>query len=306
MIKSLKNMRDDYKKSGVFYTPPELAEYLKAFFPTNISEIYDPTCGAGGLLRAFNDNVKKYGQDIDEEAIKYAEEHLKNFMGSIGNTLEHPAFMDRKFEYIVANPPFSISWNPTNDERFSMLPALPPKSKADYAFITHILHMLSDNGMAVILEFPGILYRGNSEGKIRKWLVENNYIESIETIDGNQFTDTKIATCCIVMKKNRTKTDITFKHNAFCRTVKLEEIIENNFNLSVSNYIDETPQKEEIDPIALEMEARKSLISDLDKGLLFSLFVANTENIPFQPFVDEIKAVVQKYDRKEKSSFEMP
>lgn len=299
MIKSLKDMREDYKKSGVFYTPPELAEYLKAFFPADISEIYDPTCGAGGLLGAFDDNVKKYGQDIDTEAIKYAKEHLKNFTGTVGNTLENPDFMDRKFKYIVANPPFSVNWLPVNDERFSMLPALPPKSKADYAFIAHILYMLSDSGMAVVLEFPGILYRENSEGKIRKWLVENNYIESIEAIDGNQFTDTKIATCCIVMKKNKTKTDIIFKHNEFCRTVKFEEIVENDFNLSVSTYIDETPPKEEIDPIALEIEARETIISCLDKDLSFSLFVAGAENIPFQPFIDRIKAVVQKYDGKE-------
>lgn len=296
-IKSLKDMREDYKKAGVFYTPPELAAYLKAFFPNDISEIYDPTCGAGGLLEVFGDDVKKYGQDIDGEAIKYAEEHLKNFEGKAGNTLEAPAFTDKKFRYIVANPPFSIGWTPVNDERFSVLPASPPKSKADYAFVAHILHMLSNDGMAVILEFPGILYRGNAERKIRKWLVENNYIESIEAIDGGQFTDTKIATCCIVMKKNRTTTDIMFKHNDFRRTVKYQEVAENDFNLSVSTYIDETPPKEKIDPIALEMQARKNFIDELEKNLSFSLFVAGIERIPFQPFIDDVKAVVQKYDR---------
>lgn len=151
--------------------------------------------------------------------------------------------------------------------------------------------------MAVILEFLGILYRGNAERKIRKWLVENNYIESIEAIDGGQFTDTRIATCCIVMKKNRTTTDIMFKHNDFRRTVKYQEVAENDFNLSVSTYIDETPPKEKIDPIVLEMQARKNFIDELEKNLSFSLFVAGIERIPFQPFIDDVKAVVQKYDR---------
>lgn len=299
MVKNLKDMRQEYKSQGVFYTPPELANYLKGLLPGNVYEVYDPTCGAGGLLGAFDDDVKKYGQDIDEEAIRYAKEHLKNFVGAVGNTLENPAFCDKKFKYIVANPPFSISWTQLkDDERFSILPALPPKSKADYAFIAHILYMLSDDGVAAVLEFPGILYRGNAEGKIRRYLIENNYIEHVELIDGNQFTDTSIATCCIVLKKNRTTTDITFKHNDFCRTVQFEEVAENDFNLSVSSYIDETPEKEEIDPIALEISARKSIISQLDKDLSFSLWVSQIEHIPFQPFIDEIREVVQKYDGK--------
>ena len=298
MVKNLKDMRKDYKKQGVFYTPPELAAYLKSFLPSDVDEVYDPTCGAGGLLDVFNDSVKKYGQDIDEEAIRYAKEHLKNFTGIVGNTLEQPGFSDRKFKYIVANPPFSIAWTQQNDERFSILPALPPKSKADYAFIAHILYMLSDDGVAAILEFPGILYRGNAEGKIRKWLIESNYVESVELVDGNKFTDTSIATCCIVIKKNRTTTDITFKHNDFCRVVKIGEVAENDYNLSVSNYIDETPEKEEIDPIVLELLARKSVISQLEKDLSFSLFVSKIEHIPFQPFIDEISEVVQKYDGK--------
>lgn len=207
---NLKTIKQDFKSKGIFYTTKDLALYLKSFLPDDVKEIYDPTCGNGGLLSVFDDDVEKYGQDINEEQVQAARENLKNFHGVVGDTLAEPAFMDRKFKYIIANPPFSIKWEQQNDERFEGYPCLPPKSKADYAFIAHILHCLTDDGIAVVLNFPGILYRGQSEGKIRKYLVEKNFIDTVAMIDGGHFVDTKIATVMLILKKNRNTTDITF------------------------------------------------------------------------------------------------
>ena len=109
----------------------------------------------------------KYGQDINVDEIKIAKRELKNFVGVAGDTLKEPAFKGKKFSAIVANPPFSIKWEPQTDERFADAPTVPTESKADYAFILHILHYLSDDGIAIVLNFPGILYRGGREGKIR-------------------------------------------------------------------------------------------------------------------------------------------
>ena len=172
--------------------------------PNNITEIYDPTCGNGGLLSVFNDNVIKYGQELLEEQLNSARDTLINFNGAVGDTLINPAFIDKKFDYIIANPPFSIKWVPNiEDERFNIAPALAPQSKADYAFILHILYYLSEVGIAVILGFPGILYRGNSEYKIRKWLVDNNYIEKVVSVPGDKFVDTKITTIVFILNKNK-------------------------------------------------------------------------------------------------------
>lgn len=116
MIKNLKETKKALQEQGVFYTQPELAEYLKSYIPDGITEIYDPTCGVGGLLSVFPDEVMKYGQDIDGEAIEYAKKHLKNFIGEIGDTLKNPAFMDKKFKYIIANPPFSVKWEQATED----------------------------------------------------------------------------------------------------------------------------------------------------------------------------------------------
>lgn len=292
----LRSIRQDFKEKGIFYTQPELAIFLKSFLPADVEEIYDPTCGNGGLLSVFNDGVKKYGQDINAEQVHDAEQRLKNFHGVVGDTLKEPAFIDRKFKYIIANPPFSINWEPKTDERFEPLPCLPPPSKADYAFIAHILHYLAEDGTAVVLNFPGVLYRGNAEGKIRRWLVEQNYIDAVVAVDGGQFVDTKIATAVLVLKRNRSTTDIRFIHNDLERIVPVSEIAENNFQLSVSSYISEIVEKEEIDPVALEMHARKAFLSRLEKELEFEKRVCEMENLDMQPFIAAIKRVVRQYD----------
>src|SRR5690554_4952599 len=105
---NIKSIKQKFKDKGIFYTPPELSLFIKSFLPETIDEVYDPTCGDGALLKVFDDNVKKYGQDIEELQVKKAENNLVNFVGASGDTLKNPAFKDKKFKYIVANPPFSI------------------------------------------------------------------------------------------------------------------------------------------------------------------------------------------------------
>lgn len=187
--KSIKNIRQEFRKKGIFYTPSTLAKKIKSYVDIEPKSVYDPTCGAGNLLKVFHENVKKYGQELDEEQLKMID--IPNFVGYAGDTLLDDGFSKMKFDCIVANPPFSVKWNPEelkDDIRFSCSPALPPPSKADWAFMLHILYHLSCNGVAVILEFPGILYRGQKEGKIRRWFVENNYIDRVVHIPNFYFS----------------------------------------------------------------------------------------------------------------------
>lgn len=297
---NIKSIRQDFEEKGIFYTTKDLAKYLKSFLPDDVHEIYDPTCGNGGLLSVFADDVQKYGQDINAEQVKDAEERLKNFHGVVGDTLKEPAFWGKKFKYIIANPPFSIKWEQKTDERFGGFPCLPPPSKADYAFLAHILHYLSDDGTAVVLNFPGVLYRGNTEGKIRRWMVERNYIDTVIAVDGGHFVDTKIATAALILRKNKTTTDVKFIHNDLERIVSISEIADNDYNLSVSSYIVEVVEREEIDPIALELHARRQFLSRLEKELAFEKTVCEFEGMDIRPFIRAIQAIVKKYDEPRK------
>lgn len=295
--KSIKNIRKEFKDNGVFYTPLALAEKLKSYVDINPQTVYDPTCGCGNLLSVFPCEVKKYGQELDAEQIGIID--LPNFNGYAGDTLKSDMFSDMKFDCIVANPPFSVKWEPElfkQDIRFADCPALPPPSKADWAFMLHILYHLSDNGVAVVLEFPGILYRGQKEGIVRQWFVENNYIDRVVNIPGNTFEDTSIATCVVVLKKNKKTTDITFEDGEKTKIVSQKEIAENGFCLSVSNYIQEDVIKEEINPIELELHARKAFLQKIEKELEFEKIVCEMEGISIQPFINAIKSILKKYD----------
>lgn len=261
-------------------------------------EVYDPTCGNGSLLSVFPDCAQKYGQEINAEQLEYAAQRLTNFHGFSGDTLKQPAFYGIKFKAIVANPPFSIAWQPAVDARFEKLPCLPPKSKADYAFLAHILYYLADDGTAVVLSFPGILYRGNAEGKIRQWFIENNYIDQVIAIDGGHFADTTIATAILVLKKNRTSSTIRFMHNDLSADVPLEKIAAEGFNLSVSLYIDETPEKETVDPAALEEAALAGFLKKIDNELTFEETVRALEGWEMQPVYDAVHDVVNKHERR--------
>ena len=295
--KSIKNIRQEFKDNGIFYTPPELAEKLKSYVNFEPETVYDPTCGAGNLLRVFHENVKKYGQELDAEQLGLID--IPNFKGYAGDTLLDDGFSGMKFDCIVANPPFSVKWDPEglkDDERFFRAPALPPPSKADWAFMLHILYHLSDNGVAVVLEFPGILYRGQREGKIRKWFVENNYIDRVVNIPGNTFEDTSISTCIVVLKKNKTTTDIIFEDGCKTETVSLETVEENDYSFSVNIYIPEEVEKEYIDPLALEDEATRSFLIRLKKELDFEKMVCEMEGISIRPFISAIRKIIREYD----------
>ncbi|MDO4720950.1 MAG: N-6 DNA methylase [Peptostreptococcaceae bacterium] len=294
---SVKAIRQDFKNKGIFYTPPALAEYLKSLIDTPYKNVYDPTCGRGNLLSVFEEDILKFGQDISEQEVAIARDTLKNFQGVAGDTLKEPAFMNRRFDCIVANPPFSVSWEEKEDERFSGAPCLAPKSKADYAFLLHILYLLSEEGTAAILSFPGILYRQAREGKIRRYLVEKNVIDKVIHIPPKQFTDTSIATCILVFKKNRQTTDIEFidTEKQKQRKVTLEEIRENHFNLSVNYYIQEEREKIEIDPVELEMQARKDSIRFLCRSIEMSMRIAEMEGMDVTPYLDELEQMIAKY-----------
>lgn len=296
MSYDIKSIKQDFKDKGIFYTTPELAIYLKGFLPEDVHEIYDPTCGDGGLLSVFDDAVEKYGQDINKDQVEVAQNRLKNFHGIYGDTLTNPAFMDRKFKYIIGNPPFSIKWIPIeDDERFNCLPVMPPNSKADYAFLAHILYMLTEDGTAVVLNFPGILYRGQREGKLRRWFIENNYIDTVIAVDGDYFVDTKIATCVLIIKKNKDNTNIKFIHNDKEHIATFEEVKNQDFNLSVNLYIDETPPKEEVNPLELETLARANFLKKLDAELSFEKQVCDMEGISIKPFLESIQNILKKY-----------
>lgn len=295
--KSIKNIRKEFKDNGIFYTPPELALKLKSYIDFEPETVYDPTCGAGNLLKVFEKNVKKYGQELDSEQLELID--IPNFTGRAGDTLADDQFAEMQFDCIVANPPFSVRWNPDrakNDQRFENCPELPPPSKADWAFMLHILHHLSDRGTAAVLEFPGILYRGQKEGKIRKWFIEQNVIDRVVNIPGNTFEDTAIATCVVILKKNRKTTDVIFEDGERQETVAIEKIIENDYCLSPNRYMPEEIKEEKIDPTVLEKESRKLFLDRVRKELQFDKMVCEMEGISIHPFIVAIRVILREFD----------
>lgn len=274
--KSIRNIKQEFKNKGIFYTPLELAKKLKSYVDFEPETVYDPTCGAGSLLSVFHESVKKYGQELDAEQLRLID--VPNFNGYAGDTLMDDGFKGMKFDCIIANPPFSVRWNPEalkEDERFHVCDALPPPSKADWAFMLHILNHLSDNGVAVVLGFPGILYRGQREGKVRRWFVENNYIDRVVNIPGNTFEDTSIATCVIVLKKNRNGTDITFEDGEREEIASLEEVRRNDFALSVSTYIPNDDIREDVDIDAINQTVVTNLLENVEKTFHTFLEIQN-------------------------------
>lgn len=295
MSYNLKLIKKDFKDKGIFYTPKELAIFMKSFLRGDVKKIYDPTCGDGSLLENFEDDVIKFGQDINEEQINIANNKLINFNFYVGDTLKEPAFLNEKFDHIIANPPFSIKWE--QNDKFKVNDALPPKSKADWAFMIHILNSLSYKGMAVVMNFPGVLYRGNSEGKIRKWFIENNYIEKVIFISGNKFVDTKIATCLIVLNKNKKNTDIVFIDSELEKekTVSIKEIRKHDYNLSVSQYIWEEKVVKKIDALDLQKKAREQVIDNLKKDLEFDRNICEIEGWDFKEYINNIESFLRNY-----------
>jgi type I restriction system adenine methylase HsdM len=301
---NVKQIRNEFKKNGVFYTPQDLALLIKKYAcDEEPEEVYDPTCGDGSLLSVFGDGVKKYGQEINGEQLDVARSRLKNFDGVIGDTLKTPAFSGKKFKCIVANPPFSISWNPPEigdlftDKRFEGVPVIPPKSKADYAFILHILNYLSEDGTAAVLSFPGVLYRGNAEGEIRQWLVEHNFIDKVIRVPGKTFVDTPIETAIIVFKKNRKERNILFGDLSNDRTesVTFDKVKDNGFILCVNNFIIEKQERITHDPETLQTDARNQMMNKLKRDLEMDKIVCELEGYDFNSYIDELQTVLDSY-----------
>lgn len=291
------------KSGGEFFTPQEVSELLARITvigKTEVNKVYDPACGSGSLLLKFakvlgKDKVRKgfFGQEIN--LTTYSLARINMFLHDInyekfdivhGDTLLEPGHWDDEpFEAIVSNPPYSIKWegdaNPLliNDPRYAPAGVLAPKSKADLAFTMHMLSWLAVNGTAAIVEFPGVLYRGGAEQKIRKYLIDNNYVDTVIQLPQDLFFGTTIATCILVLKKSKTDNKILFidataevihqgnknklsEQNQkrildtfvaredvehFARLVDYEAIVENAYNISVSAYVDAEDLREIID-----------------------------------------------------------
>lgn len=297
---NIKAIKEQFKKNGVFYTTNELSLLLKSFVYIDYSEVYDPTCGDGALLSVFDDSVIKFGQEINAEQLEVAKNRLVNFNGVCGDTLKNPAFGAKKFECIVANPPFSIAWNPNavqGDDRFSQCPFTPPKSKADYAFMLHILHHLSSTGVAVVLNFPGVLYRGNAEGKIRQWMVENNYIDKVIKVPPKKFVDTAIETAIIVLKKNKITSDIEFMdiEKDTKRIVSADEVKNNGYVLSVNSYVFDEIEKPTINPSDLQRKSRDRMIRQLKADIEVDKMVSEIEGYSFGEYLDSLHSVIESF-----------
>ena len=228
------------KSGGEFFTPQEVSELLAKLalieynvkgkpFKTSVNKVYDPACGSGSLLLQFakllgSGKVKQgyFGQEINLTTYNLArinmflhDVNFSKFSIAHGDTLLNPQhWEDQPFDAIVSNPPYGLKWesndNPLliNDERFAPAGVLAPKSDADYAFVMHMLHWLSSDGVCAFVESPGILFRGGAEHKIRKYLVTNNYIDTVIMMPGNLFFGATIATCIVVMRKNKTDNNV--------------------------------------------------------------------------------------------------
>ncbi len=315
------------KSGGEFFTPQEVSELLTRLAVAgkkSVNKVYDPACGSGSLLLKSakilgKENVRNgfFGQEINLTTYNLC--RINMFLHDIGydkfniaceDTLTNPQHWDDEpFEVIVSNPPYSIKWagdeNPLliNDPRYSPAGVLAPKSKADFAFIMHSLSWLATNGTASIVCFPGIFYRGGAEQKIRKYLVDNNFIDCIIQLPDNLFFGTSIATCIMVLKKSKKDNNILFidaskecvkvtNNNKLtdenienivkiftdrkdieyvAKLVSNTEIGENDYNLSVSTYVEKEDTREIIDIVELnkqieEIVARENTLrAEIDK-----------------------------------------
>ncbi len=308
------------KKAGEFYTPQEVSRILAEIVTlghNRLRNVYDPTCGSGSLLiRAANigNAVEIFGQEKNPTTYNLARMNMllhgikfSNFKIENGDTLEADAFGDKQFDAVVANPPFSAEWSAAdkfnNDDRFSKAGRLAPRKTADYAFILHMIYHLNDGGTMACVAPHGVLFRGNAEGAIRRFLIENkNYIDAVIGLPANIFYGTSIPTCIIVMKKCRKEDDNILFIDAskefekvktqnklreehirkivetyrdrkeiekYSHCATLQEIADNDYNLNIPRYVDTFEEEEPIDIKAVmaeikELEAKRA---DLDKEI---------------------------------------
>lgn len=255
------------KSGGEFFTPQEVGELLARIVimdKTSVNKVYDPACGSGGLLLKFakilgKENVREgfFGQEINLTTYNLARINMflhninyNNFSIERGDTLIHPAHWNNEpFDAIVSNPPYSIKWagkdNPIliNDERFAPAGVLAPSSKADLAFTMHMLSWLSPKGTAAIVEFPGVLYRGGAEQKIRQYMIDNNFVDTVIQLPSDLFFGTSIATCILVLKKNKVDNNILFvdASEECVRTTNKNKLSDENIENIVSLLKDRKP-----------------------------------------------------------------
>ena len=308
------------KKAGEFYTPQQVSRILAKIVALNkssIKKVYDPTCGSGSLLLRVGKETKVstyFGQEFNSTTYNLARMNMllhgisfKHFDIKNNDTLEHPEHIDMKFEAIVANPPYSANWSADqkflDDERFSAYGKLAPKSKADFAFIQHMIYQLADNGtMAVVLPH-GVLFRGAAEGTIREYLIrDKNYLDAVIGLPANIFFGTSIPTCILVFKKcrehennilfidaskdyeagknqNRLRDEDvdkileTYKNRQeiekYSHLATLEEVKENDYNLNIPRYVDTFEEEEEIDIKEVQKQLKEidQEIAETDKEL---------------------------------------
>ncbi len=271
------------KSGGEFFTPQEVGELLARIVimdKTSVNKVYDPACGSGGLLLKFakilgKENVKQgfFGQEINLTTYNLARINMflhninyNNFNIARGDTLIHPQHWDDEpFDAIVSNPPYSIHWagkeNPLliNDERFSPAGVLAPSSKADLAFTMHMLSWLSPKGTAAIVEFPGVLYRGGAEQKIRKYMIDNNFIDTVIQLPPDLFFGTSIATCILVLKKNKTDNNILFvdASTEFVRNTNKNKLSDENIN-NIINLLKERKEEDNKSYLATYEEVKEN------------------------------------------------
>jgi type I restriction enzyme M protein len=301
------------KSGGEFFTPQEVSELLARITlvgKEQINRVYDPAVGSGSLLLQYakvlgKENVLQgfYGQEINPTTYNLCRINMflhdvnyEKFDIALGDTLMHPKHWDNEpFDAIVSNPPYSINWegdaNPLliNDPRFEPAGVLAPKGYADLAFTMHMLSWLAVDGTAAIVEFPGVMYRGGAEQKIRKYLVDNNYVDAVIQLPSDLFFGTSIATCILVLKKSKkdnktmfidasaefvranTKNKLDESHRAkildsfttrenteyFSRLVDNSEIAENEYNLSVSSYVTKEDTREVVDITSLNSDIER-------------------------------------------------
>lgn len=295
------------KKAGEFYTPQEVSKVLAKIVTTGKSKlksVYDPTCGSGSLLLRVAKEVKEvsnfYGQEMNRTTYNLARMnmilhgvHYRKFNIKQEDTLEHPQHTGQQFEAIVANPPFSAEWsaNPlfTSDDRFSQYGKLAPSSKADYAFVQHMIHHLAENGTMAIVLPHGALFRSGAEQHIRKYLIEDrNYLDAVIGLPGNLFYGTPIPTCIMVFKKcKENPNDVLFINAAehfergtqntlrqedidrivttyrerkevekYSSLATLDFIAENEYNLNIPRYVNTFEEQESVDIASVAKQLR--------------------------------------------------
>ncbi|BCZ15357.1 MULTISPECIES: type I restriction-modification system subunit M [Acinetobacter] len=308
------------KSGGEFFTPQHVSKLIAQLAmhkQTMVNKIYDPACGSGSLLlqakKHFDAHTIEdgfWGQELNHTTYNLARMNMflhninyDKFNIQLGDTLREPHFGDDKpFDAIVSNPPYSVKWigldDPTliNDERFAPAGVLAPKSKADFAFVLHALNYLSAKGRAAIVCFPGIFYRGGAEQKIRRYLVDNNYVETVISLASNLFYGTTIAVNILVLSKHKTENTTQFidasglfkketnnniltdahiekimqvfdsKANIeyFAQSVSFDAIQSNDYNLSVSSYVEAKDTREKVDIVQLNAEL-KTTVAKIDQ-----------------------------------------